>query len=287
MFTQIFGDFLLRSSMTTVEEMKNALLQFLRARQSVGEIAIDSCYMSYEQAIEIQNMQMSVDLPFGELAVDLCYLTFKQLDDILERQMQGHVLLSRILFKDEEIRKAVLEKFFKEIGIKPEEALKCSDTEKCSVIAEWFKLKEMSDAVWSYILLLLKNLTRFFGGDFVLLKPETKELNCEWHAEQEVSGEVCVKIMFDMPESMLKVFAARFMNEPCYEVDEIAQAAIADFLNLQNGMFAVTMSNEHNVELDVTPPIVSLHNKSYDIPTLIELPIMYNFGEAIIRIQVS
>ena len=48
-------------------------------------------------------------------------------------------------------------------------------------------------------------------------------------------------------------FAERFAKESFTEVDDFVNATAGEFLNVNDGLFVVNESNEHGVELTLTP----------------------------------
>ena len=49
-------------------------------------------------------------------------------------------------------------------------------------------------------------------------------------------------------------FASRYVHEQFHSYDEYVQASLEDFVNLQNGLFIVNVSNTSNTELTLGAP---------------------------------
>ena len=66
-------------------------------------------------------------------------------------------------------------------------------------------------------------------------------------------GDFSAFTAIEVNKDTLLSFATRFSKEPLFGVDEFTLATYGEFLNLHNGLFTVNMSNENNIELELTP----------------------------------
>ena len=81
-----------------------------------------------------------------------------------------------------------------------------------------------------------------------------------------------------MPETTCISFASRYVNEEFTEFDEYVQASLEDFLNLQNGLFIVNVSNTSNTELTLgAPEHITVSPIQFSGRTL-HIPVLYTFG---------
>jgi CheY-specific phosphatase CheX len=71
--------------------------------------------------------------------------------------------------------------------------------------------------------------------------------------------------------------AALFAQEPEEEVEDIMEDAVGEFLNLQNGLFAVNMSDK-GVELNMEPQIYLTNALLCGSQTYYVLPVIAPWG---------
>ena len=73
-------------------------------------------------------------------------------------------------------------------------------------------------------------------------------------------------------------FATRYVHEQFHSYDEYVQASLEDFLNLQNGLFIVNVSNTSNTELTLgAPEHITVSPIQFSGRTL-HIPVLYTFG---------
>jgi CheY-specific phosphatase CheX len=81
-----------------------------------------------------------------------------------------------------------------------------------------------------------------------------------------------------MDHTTAVVFASRYGHEHYDEFNEYVQAALEDFMNLQNGLFTVNVSNDAATELTLSPPeLIEASHINFTGNTLY-FPILYSFG---------
>jgi CheY-specific phosphatase CheX len=96
--------------------------------------------------------------------------------------------------------------------------------------------------------------------------------------KQAINGEYAVNSYISMDRTTAVAFASRYVNERFETFDEYVQASLEDFLNLQNGLFTVNISNDSSTELTLTAPE---HIESSTITfsgNTLYFPILYSFG---------
>ena len=70
----------------------------------------------------------------------------------------------------------------------------------------------------------------------------------------------------------------RYADEEFSTFDEFVEASACDFMNLHNGLFTVNVSNDHEIELTLTPPVTVKGSTCEGFTEAIALPIQYTFG---------
>ena len=73
-------------------------------------------------------------------------------------------------------------------------------------------------------------------------------------------------------------FATRYVHEQFHSYDEYVQASLEDFLNLQNGLFIVNVSNTSNTELTLGAPEHITGAPSHLSGRTWQIPVLYTFG---------
>lgn len=286
MYTQVFGHYLLRSGMVTNEQLLSALTIKSSTRVKLGTLAIHQGYMTASEAERVFSLQARRDKLFGEIAVEEGYLTQENVTELLQMQVPGFILLGQVLV-DQGILTTVqmqnaLTDYRSEFEIddldNSEEHLELINHLLADIIPE--EDAALQEYISEYLLLLFNNLIRFIGNDFTALNilklPEvptdhcsSQSLNCpEFHLDSALN----------MDAGSAIAFASRYAKNEYTEFNEFVQAAMEDFLNLHNSLFAVNMSNEFSLEVLLDSP--EAHHEDLFSPgkTTYLFPILYPFG---------
>ena len=98
-------------------------------------------------------------------------------------------------------------------------------------------------------------------------------------AVQKINGSISFVTAIEAEDNAYIDFAARYAGEPLNCIDEMTNASVGEFLNLQNGLFTVNVSNDSSTELTLTPPEHIAEDKlTFRIDT-VHIPLLYSFGE--------
>lgn len=99
---EFFGQFLVRTKVITVEQLRDALDMMSRENLLLGQLAVEEGYLSESQANTINREQRYSDKPFGAIGVQMGLLTNDQLDQLLvlqnKRRVQVGEALTRLSF---------------------------------------------------------------------------------------------------------------------------------------------------------------------------------------------
>ncbi len=303
MFTQLFGHFLLNQNIITAEQLRAALEVKNSTHAKLGAMAIDAGYMTAEQVDTVHEEQKRVDKRIGDIAIEMNFITKDRVEALLAQQKTANVVLGQALidlgyltnkqFEDAlNSYKAVAS--FK--GEQSDEAL-AADLVKILGIEDW----QDKDFYTDYIVLLTKNLIRFIGDDFVLAGCEKCcNIPCKFVSKQDLTNEDGKNVALTAVASDDKGFitiASRYAVDSSDEedsdldefglfdeVDEFVEACVGEFLNLQNGLFAVNISNKKGVELDLTPQIAE-RDTSVEVTNGIAVTLEYTFGKVVFIIS--
>ena len=285
MFTQLFGNFLLRKGVVTPEQLVTAIQDSTESHVKLGTLCIHSGLMSANEVEKIYVLQTHRDARFGEIAIEEGYLTPAQLEDVMEHQGPRYLILAQeliekgILTHDE--LEVLLVDYQNETELYDLDMLDEQKDQLKKLVLNFCDQSGISrdDLVVDYLQLLFNNLIRFIGDDFTPLNLiQFNHYNPMVCATQMITGNYNLGTAIDMSEEVAIEFASRYAGESFTQFDEYVSASLEDFLNLHNGLFIVNVSNSTDMELKLEPP-VELGNEIYapEGSTYL-LPLSYTFG---------
>lgn len=248
MYNQFFGQFLLQKGLLTAEQLCCVFEDEASVRVKLGVLAIDKGWMTAAEVREIHDLQKTMDQRFGDLAVSKGYLNSFQVEELLQSQRSRHLSLSQAILDRGYLNLAeltpVLELY------KAEAAVGIDDKEDFDnflrLVLDFSKLgKEQQDLYPLYTGLLLRNIVRFLQVTPVLEKAdELTDKTDDWFVSQmlKINNKQLLTGLV-LPEKTLVQLAAAYSGEAITEVNDLALDAVAEFLNLNNGMFSITICN--------------------------------------------
>ena len=263
MYSQFFGNYLLNRGLVTKDQLIEGLQLVKKDTLRLDTLAVHEGYMSMEEADEIQVMETHSEGTFIELSIAMGYLTPAQVEE-LQKMRKPHYLLLCQYFTDHKILpvdtiNTVMNEYESEYEIFDLSVLIEKNETVNKLISDFSdqldtkKRAELSD----YLALFFNNLVRFIGDDFVPLSckafPQYLTKAC---SNQKVIGTDGTNIdaYLDMDTDTAVTFASRYLNEDLTRLDEYVYASLDDFLNLHNGIYIVSLSNEFSLEMKLTPP---------------------------------
>lgn len=280
MFTQLFGHYLLNKNYITAEQLQKALEAKNETRVKLGALAIDAGYMTAGQVEKVHEEQKRLDKRIGDIAVSMGFLTEAQVDELLSKQKTANIVIGQTLIDLGFMTNADFEKALSEYkanaGFTGDDN---SDESLAENISAVFALNDMDDKDFyvDYLLLFIRNIVRFVGDDFAfagcIKNPETKN---EYLCSQDISGAVNAYTAIGGDKAAFYALATRYAGEEVDD-DEFAEACAGEFLNLQNGLYAVNVSNTQNTELDLTPQI-SEKDVTLNMDNGIQVSLAFSFG---------
>lgn len=284
MFTQFFGNYLLNQNLVSPEHLSDALQQQSKTRLKLGVLAINGGFLTADQVERAHREQQRTDMRIGDVMVGMGLLTPNQVDTLLKAQPSGHLLLGQTLvdkgYMTTSQFEAALSEYKRENSINDED-FKNIDDRAVRKLVDHFYSFDSNGAIYmtSYVSLLFRNLVRFIGDDFTPMDAHAfcgAVLKC---IEQRISGGMSAITLIDADASAMIEFASRFAKENLTSDDEYTHACVSEFLNLNNGLFAVNVSNDSGLELKLEP---QSYYDSLDIKSLSDacvIPVRFSFGE--------
>jgi hypothetical protein len=285
MYSQFFGNYLLRKNTVTPEQLAHAIGSMSKSHIKLGTLAIHNGYMSAAEVDEVCLVQTREDKRFGQIAVELGYLTADQVDTMLDSQIPGFLLLGQCLVEDGSLTNSQLETsildYEAESGIGDMKSVDEQSVKIHQLIHRFFMAAEVpvNDYTITYMELLFNNLIRFVGEDFTPMSPIVcDEYPISRCVGQEIQGHIHWFTRVDMETNVALGFASRYVKENFTSYNEYVEAALEDFINLQNGLFSVNISNEKSIELTLEAPVAHQEELLVLPPNSFVLPISYPFG---------
>lgn len=292
MFTQFFGSYLLNKKIVSAQNLKAAMEKKDSTRVKLGVLAINAGYMTAKQVDAVHRKQATVDKRIGDIAVEMGYLTEAQVEELLSSQKTGCLLLGQALvdmgcLTNEEFE-TVLGSYKKENNLTDSD-FTADDNEKTgAVISSFYNIEgEYANYCSEYVNILFKNLIRFVGDDFAPLSAADTSAG-DTAVIQEICGEFSAVTAISLDDKAAAAFAARFSEEEITENDEYTKDVISEFLNLNNGLYNVNISNSTGKELGLTP---QEHTTAGEVATIkskftLNIPVEFPFGVVTFTIAV-
>jgi hypothetical protein len=280
MYDKYFGSYLLDKGVLTSSALSEILNEQQNIRVKLGMLAMKQGLMTGSQVEEVTRLQRTMDKKFGEIAVGKGYLTADQVNTLLQRQSDGATLkLGQAIVDRGYLDYAQMEKelvlFERDSGLSSVQIAALSDGDPNVIVRELlnFGPTEQAGVYCEYVALLLRNIVRFLDE-----QPWLEPTPSGFMSDADVTA---LQLM-DGPRGRMQ--SALYMSEQCYyklasafaKMDvtgdrEMADATVGEFLNLQNGIFAVNMS-EKDIKYELNPPeIISGENDLSGYPVEINV----------------
>lgn len=285
MFSQFFGQFLLNRGYVGADELLTVLEQTTDTHVKLGTMAISERLLTPEQVEEIHRVQAREDKRFGQIAVEQGFLTAEQLDILLASQKNEHhqmaqVLYDRGLFTLDELDRLLAE--YRELNGLDDRTMEALKSGEVDTYVDLFLNLCEGHAVAAcrdYVTLYLKNFIRFVDRNirFETLR-QAEEYRAAYLTTQVLEGGKRLITGIGGSGSAFVELAARFSQEPVEEIEDIMEDAVGEFLNLQNGLFAVNMSDQ-GVELNLEPQIQLTNALLCGSQVYYVLPVIAPWGE--------
>lgn len=280
MFTQLFGHYLLNKKYITAEQLRKALEAKNETRVKLGALAIDAGYMTAAQVEKVHEAQKRLDKRIGDISVEMGFLTAEQIDELLSKQKTANIVIGQTLIDLGYISNSDFEKALSEYKLTSGFQSDENDETLAENITAVFGLDELSDKDFyvDYLLLFIRNIVRFIGDDFVFTEcVKNPEFKSEYLCSQDIKGKLSAYTAISCDKEPFYYVASRYAGETIEDSDEFAEACVGEFLNLQNGLFAVNISNSQNEELELTPQLAE-KDITLNIDDGIKISLAFSFG---------
>jgi hypothetical protein len=240
--------------------------------------------MTPEQVEEIHELQRIMDKRIGDLMIEKGYLTTEQIAVLLKSQKSGHLILGQALIDHGHMTTAqfadAIRQFKIDNNITDDDFYDVKDELTEKMLGRFYKLNGNvagEEHLVEYVSLLFKNLIRFVGDDFVPNKIEKLDTTASG-AKQRIRHGLSAITIIDADENTMVEFASRFSNESLSMNDDYTKACISEFLNLHNGLFAVKLSNNEGLEIELEPQKYYEQMDLSGLGNLYVFPVNFTFG---------
>ncbi len=281
MFGIYFGHYLLSNQMISKEQYSEVMEAQKSARVKLGLLAVASGLLNNAQAEEVNQLQQQMDKRFGDIAVEKGYLTDAQVGELLSKQGDPYMtfiqaITDKGVFSLEEVT-AKVDEFATANGYTKEEmdALKSGDLD--AIVPIFMKDAGLTKIHKDYIALAMRNLMRLISTDLRVepVKAVT-DVSYAYGVSQNLFGDKKMFTgIFGESKALLKI-ASVFGREAFEQVDLDSLDAVAEYLNVSNGLF-VSGQSEAGIEMDLEPPVMYETTKqckaektAYEIPVVID-----------------
>lgn len=260
MFGNYFGHYLLEQGDITAEQLLEISEAQKSARVKLGLLAVASGLLTQKQADEVNQLQQQMDKRFGDIAVEQGYLTQEQVGEMLSKQGDAYMtfvqtVTDKGIMTLEQIQTKVAA-YQSANGYSDEEldAIKSGDLDK--IVPIFMKDSGLTKMHKDYVSLVMRNLMRFIDTD-IRMEPVAKftSVPVECGVEQGLFGDQRMFTgIYGAGDAILDV-ASVFGKEDFVQVDADSLDAVGEFLNVSNGLF-VSSQSEEGIELDLEPPVM-------------------------------
>ncbi|MGE5372656.1 MAG: chemotaxis protein CheX [Solirubrobacterales bacterium] len=263
MFIQYFGSYLLNKGLLNPDQLKEAIELANSTQIKLGILAMNAGFLTADQITEVQMLQRTMDKRFGEIAVLKGYLTDSQVDSLLKTQEKGHLALSQAIadldFLSLKQLETALQGYKNESGLTNQQisAIQAGDTDTIVRVFLDFSDLKAGDQYYEFASLMMRNIIRFLG-ELAMIEEQlsTKGFEAPVMVTQEIHGGVSLHTALAMDEETFLTMARKYSGLKMDAGSELADASITEFLNLNNGLFIVNLSN-NGVDCDLTPPEIT------------------------------
>lgn len=278
MLNRLFGDYLVKNSIMSQDQLNSILPVAADCKANIEIIALVNKVLTIQQ---IQEVLDKIDLKttrFGDAAVEEGFITDDRLEQLLTHQNNSFLCLLQILtdngiVKLEQIP-ALLGRF-QENGQFTDSQMNALIVDDLEQIANIFvPLKNQQLKILT--VLLVKTFKRLIDKDTYLERAYVaKSVQLDSYAAQTITGNMRFKIYLTGLHDNLLGIANYFTGATYTSINNDALDNVSEFLNCINGQFATNVSYD-DIDVDMNPPEYSLVGSYISNSRLFVIPIHVN-----------
>ena len=285
MINQLFGNYLVKAGMLTVDQLERAFETQKKVRVKLGLIAVTEKLMTLEQSEEVNKLQAVMDKRFGDIAIEKGYLTDDQVSRLLNLQGNQYLTFAQAVTDNGFMTLKEFEGAFSDyqralaFTATDMEALKSGDSDR---IVPLFLPGDCEEVQKEHILVAIRTILRLIDNDAYIGRASwISSIQAKGVAFQCLAGDMKLALGFvGCDEAILSIaegFAKGFAHEEFEKVDMDSLDAVAEFINCINGMFATDVSSK--VFVDMLPPIYREGDVTVAGGRMLKLPVFINGKE--------
>lgn len=274
MFSQLFGNYLVKEKVLEETVLKEILAAQSQTRVKLGTIAVADQLLTEAQAEEVNQLQLQMDKRFGDIAVEKGYLTEAQVGILLSKQGSPYMQFLQLLVERSSVPVSkidgYLEAFQKEQGFSDAEmqALKKDDIDVIVPVFAFAARPYVTDIVG----LVLRNITRFVTTDFYIGRiQQVNSFEYRNFSGQHLEGahKVCIGLATTREDAAFVQVASGFAGESFTRAGVEVYDTVGEFINCTSGLFATALA-EKKTELEILPQFAYenqiAHGSAYIVP---------------------
>ncbi|WP_371377939.1 chemotaxis protein CheX [Sporomusa aerivorans] len=253
------GNYLLNTGLLTYDQLCEILRQEHAVKVRLGTLAVNAGLMTAAQVEEVHSLQRIKDQKFGTLAESLGYLTHEQVEALLTIQGKGNLSLMQAITDKGFMTLAELEKALADFRAEyciTEQDQAAADTLVLKKLVDFSAAGDKAELLYYYLGLTLRNIVRFLDATpYISGTGNEVEQTPAYFVSQPIHGDISLMTGLCMGEAVLLELASRFYGEKLTAVTELALDSAGEFINVHNGVFCTTLSNE-GIVADLGPQAV-------------------------------
>tara|TARA_B100000405_G_C16652653_1_gene399043 strand:- start:64 stop:912 length:849 start_codon:yes stop_codon:yes gene_type:complete len=109
MSLKFFSQFLILENIVEDDQLQAAISEAGVSHKTLGQLAVDSGFITSQNAIDLNQEQLKRDMPFGKLAKEKGLLTEEQLVELVKTQSAQHIKVGEALLKLGHVSESELE----------------------------------------------------------------------------------------------------------------------------------------------------------------------------------
>lgn len=252
MLKQFLAQYLFNKNLLNKHQIIEILDNDSVEKVSPGIIAIHKGLLTAVQVEDVQQIQLKNDKLFGEVALECGFLNESQLEEINQARLDVTLAFMQAIINKGYMSMTQLQRALEEYRIVNKMAEEeFSDNDELKISPEHAKL------YGKYINAFMNALRKFAGLKPKIVPARPLEAKGKWLIAQNMVGQESLGTGILISEKVLFALAKAYSDEEISDDErELALDCVAEFLNVLNGLFIVSLSNE-NIDVDLESQHIS------------------------------
>jgi CheY-specific phosphatase CheX len=221
---------------------------------SPGIVAIHKGFMTANEVEKVQLKQVSSDKLFSEVAEEFGFITKEQAEEIKKERHEVTLSFMQAIVDKGFMSLRELQRALEEYRLANEHAAEHSDLE-----ADGLKINPDNAKMYGQYINAFTHALRKFASLKSKARAAAKKLDYtdKWLVAQTIKGEETLGTGILASRDVLFALAKAYSKEEIEDdEEELALDSVAEFLNVLNGLFVVSLSNQH-IDVDLEAQRIS------------------------------